>query len=98
MPIYEYKCRKCGKQFEAFQGITDPELNSCQYCDGKVDRLVSMTSFTLKGSGWYATDYGGKKAKAATAAAPSDEEKAKAANYLNTVNQQQEAVINGKKD
>ena len=45
MPIYEYKCRKCGKQFEAFQGITEPELNSCQYCDGKVDRLVSMTSF-----------------------------------------------------
>lgn len=95
MPIYEYKCRKCGKQFEAFQGITEPELNSCQYCDGKVDRLVSMTSFSLKGSGWYATDYKGKNPSLAPA---SKEEKAKAANYLNTVNQQQEAVINGKKD
>lgn len=62
MPIYEYKCRKCGKQFEAFQGITDQELKSCQFCKGKVTKLVSLSSFSLKGSGWYATDYGGKTA------------------------------------
>ncbi|NTW78350.1 MAG: zinc ribbon domain-containing protein [Syntrophaceae bacterium] len=98
MPIYEYKCRKCGKEFEAFQGITDPELESCQFCKGKVDRLVSMTSFSLKGSGWYATDYRGKKPQSSTLPAPSKEESAKAEKYLNTVNQQQEAVINGKKD
>jgi len=61
MPIYEYKCRKCGKQFEAFQGITDPELKSCQFCKGSVKKLMSMSSFSLKGSGWYATDYAGKK-------------------------------------
>ncbi|PKN70348.1 MAG: zinc ribbon domain-containing protein [Deltaproteobacteria bacterium HGW-Deltaproteobacteria-12] len=64
MPIYEYKCRKCGRQFEAFQGITDPELKSCKFCKGKVAKLVSMSSFSLKGSGWYATDYGGKKSPA----------------------------------
>ncbi len=69
MPIYEYKCRKCGKQFEAFQGITDPELKSCKFCKGKVNKLVSMSSFSLKGSGWYATDYGGKKAPATPAQA-----------------------------
>jgi putative FmdB family regulatory protein len=62
MPIYEYKCRKCGKQFEAFQGITDPELKSCKFCKGKVNKLLSLSSFSLKGTGWYATDYGGKKA------------------------------------
>jgi putative FmdB family regulatory protein len=69
MPIYEYKCRKCGKQFEAFQGITEPELKSCKYCKGKVHKLVSLSSFSLKGSGWYTTDYAGKKppAKAETA-------------------------------
>jgi len=61
MPIYEYKCRKCGKQFEAFQGITEPELKSCRYCKGKVNKLVSLSSFALKGSGWYVTDYAGKK-------------------------------------
>lgn len=61
MPIYEYKCQKCGKQFEAFQGITDPELKSCQFCKGKVHKLMSLSSFSLKGTGWYATDYKGKK-------------------------------------
>ena len=61
MPIYEYKCRKCGKQFEAFQGISDPELKSCKFCKGKVHKMVSLSSFSLKGTGWYATDYKGKK-------------------------------------
>ncbi len=61
MPIYEYKCKKCGGQFEAFQGISDPELKSCKFCRGKVQKLVSLSSFSLKGSGWYVTDYKGKK-------------------------------------
>ena len=61
MPIYEYKCNKCGKQFEAFQGITDPELKSCKFCKGRVQKMMSLSSFSLKGSGWYATDYKGKK-------------------------------------
>jgi putative FmdB family regulatory protein len=61
MPIYEYKCQKCGRQFEAFRGISDPELKSCKFCKGKVHKLVSLSSFSLKGSGWYVTDYKGKK-------------------------------------
>jgi putative FmdB family regulatory protein len=68
MPIYEYKCRKCGKQFEAFQGITESELKSCKFCKGKVNKLVSLSSFALKGSGWYTTDYAGKKPPAKTEA------------------------------
>ncbi|HPK53025.1 MAG TPA: zinc ribbon domain-containing protein [Smithellaceae bacterium] len=69
MPIYEYKCRKCGRQFEAFQGITDPELKSCKFCKGKVSKLISLSSFSLQGSGWYATDYGGKKIPSTSAPA-----------------------------
>jgi putative FmdB family regulatory protein len=65
MPIYEYKCQKCGKQFESFQGINDPDLKSCKFCKGKVHKLMSMTSFALKGTGWYATDYAGKKPQVA---------------------------------
>ncbi len=61
MPIYEYRCKKCGKQFEAFQGITEPDLKTCKFCKGKVQKMMSLSSFSLKGSGWYATDYGGKK-------------------------------------
>ena len=67
MPIYEYKCQKCGKQFEAFQGITDPELKTCKFCKGKVHKMMSLSSFSLKGSGWYVTDYKGKKPGAAPA-------------------------------
>ena len=68
MPIYEYKCRKCGNQFEVFQGISDPEVKSCKFCKGKVHKLVSLSSFSLKGSGWYVTDYKGKKPSATATA------------------------------
>ncbi|MCK9275404.1 MAG: zinc ribbon domain-containing protein [Syntrophales bacterium] len=61
MPIYEYKCEKCGKEFEMFQGIADPAVTACKFCNGRVRKLMSLSSFHLKGSGWYVTDYGGKK-------------------------------------
>ncbi len=72
MPIYEYKCRKCGKEFELFQGITDPALKSCKFCKGPVNKLISMSSFHLKGSGWYVTDYSGKKPPTAKEAKKDD--------------------------
>jgi putative FmdB family regulatory protein len=64
MPIYEYKCKKCGKEYELFQRITDSARTSCKFCKGPAHKLISRTTFHLKGSGWYATDYGGKKAPA----------------------------------
>ena len=57
MPIYEYRCDKCGI-FEVTQRITESPLKRCPTCKGKVERIISHTSFILKGSGWYATDYG----------------------------------------
>ena len=57
MPIYEYRCEKCGV-FEQTQRITDPALEQCPTCRRKVRRLISNTSFQLKGGGWYVTDYG----------------------------------------
>ncbi len=59
MPIYEYKCNKCGV-FEVMQKITEAPLKKCPTCKGKTERLISNTSFVLKGSGWYATDYAKK--------------------------------------
>ena len=58
MPIYEYRCEKCEKQFEMLQKITAEPLTECPDCGGPVHKLVSSTSFILKGGGWYATDYG----------------------------------------
>ncbi len=60
MPIYEYKCTKCGEVFEAFQKINDKPLSHCKFCKGPVEKLISHSSFQLKGSGWYLTDYARK--------------------------------------
>ena len=57
MPIYEYECSKCGV-FEVTQRITEKALGKCPTCRSKVRKLISNTSFQLKGSGWYITDYG----------------------------------------
>lgn len=58
MPIYEYQCNNCGKHFEEMQKITAEPLKHCSAC-GKdsLQRLISSTSFQLKGGGYYATDY-----------------------------------------
>lgn len=61
MPIYEYKCKKCGEEFEVFHKMTDSDVKDCKFCRGPVNKLISRTSFQLQGSGWYVTDYGGKK-------------------------------------
>jgi putative FmdB family regulatory protein len=59
MPIYEYQCQKCGT-FEVTQRITEKPLGRCPTCKGKVKKLISNTSFQLKGTGWYITDYARK--------------------------------------
>jgi len=59
MPIYEYQCQNCG-HFEMTQKITAKPLNRCPTCKGRVKKLISQTSFQLKGTGWYATDYARK--------------------------------------
>ncbi|MCP4023178.1 MAG: zinc ribbon domain-containing protein [Desulfobacteraceae bacterium] len=61
MPVYEYQCTECGQIEEAFQKISDPELETCGHCRGSLKKLISQSSFHLKGSGWYVTDYGGSK-------------------------------------
>ena len=69
MPIYEYECDQCGKQLEVFQKISEKPLTKCSNCSGKLHKLVSQSSFHLKGSGWYATDYA-KKSGGPTASSP----------------------------
>lgn len=61
MPIYEYECTKCGHQAEVWQRITDQGITKCERCKGKMRKLISQSSFHLKGTGWYVTDYASKK-------------------------------------
>lgn len=61
MPVYEYGCKKCRKTFEYLQRITDPPKKKCEACGGALERLISQTSFQLKGSGWYKDLYSSSK-------------------------------------
>jgi putative FmdB family regulatory protein len=66
MPIYEYECTKCGKLEEVLQNFSDKPLTKCKSCAGKLQKIVSQSTFHLKGTGWYATDYAKKSATAPT--------------------------------
>jgi len=57
MPIYEYECLNCGKKFEVIQKFNDRPLKTCSQCGGSLHKLISQSSFILKGNGWYVTDY-----------------------------------------
>lgn len=59
MPIYEYQCQKCGV-IEVTQRIIEKPLVKCPTCKSKIKKLISNTSFQLKGTGWYITDYARK--------------------------------------
>lgn len=62
MPIYEYECQACGQQSEFLMKISDPSPSKCDICQqGPLEKLMSQTSFVLKGEGWYETDFKEKK-------------------------------------
>jgi putative FmdB family regulatory protein len=60
MPFYEYECTKCNDHTEIFEKISDKPITRCGKCNGKMKKLISQSSFHLKGSGWYVTDYSSK--------------------------------------
>ena len=60
MPLYEYKCLKCGRLTEKIENVDGPHLKKCPHCAGKVESLLSPPAIQFKGSGWSVTDYAGK--------------------------------------
>ena len=61
VPLYEYKCLKCGRNTEKIESVSGPHLKKCPHCGGKVESVITAPAIQFKGSGWYITDYGGKK-------------------------------------
>ncbi len=57
MPLYEYKCDRCGDVFEVIEKFSDPPLQEHAGCGGHVERLLSAPALQFKGTGWYVTDY-----------------------------------------
>lgn len=68
MPLYEYKCVKCGHRFEKIESLGAAETKKCPKCGARAERMASAPAIQFKGSGWYVTDYAGKN----SAAAPSE--------------------------
>jgi putative FmdB family regulatory protein len=68
LPLYEYKCVKCGHRFEKIEGLGASETKKCPKCGARAERMASAPAIQFKGSGWYVTDYAGKN----SAAAPSE--------------------------
>lgn len=66
MPLYEYKCKKCGHVFEKIQKFSDKPIKKCPECGGAVEQLLSAPAVQFKGSGWYVTDYAKKSAGASS--------------------------------
>jgi putative FmdB family regulatory protein len=60
VPLYEYRCLKCGHQFEKIQTFSAPDEKECPVCKGEVERLISAPAFQFKGAGWYVNDYASK--------------------------------------
>jgi putative FmdB family regulatory protein len=60
MPIYEFRCKKCNKQIEVFQKLSDKPPTRCQKCGGRLEKQFSRTAAHFKGEGWYVTDYARK--------------------------------------
>ncbi len=73
MPIYEYKCNACGHRFEKLQSFSEEPIKTCPRCGGEVKKLISRSSFILKGSGWYATDYARKNGGSSSSSSPSSQ-------------------------
>ena len=60
MPLYEYECQSCHRRLEKIQKFSDPPLDVCPHCGGRLEKLISSPAFQFKGSGWYVTDYARK--------------------------------------
>jgi putative FmdB family regulatory protein len=78
MPIYEYRCESCNVPVEVMQKSTDPAPAACEACgDGPMVKQLSMSSFALKGTGWYVTDFKGGTGSTSTSASPAEKSPSK---------------------
>ncbi|MBC8209059.1 MAG: zinc ribbon domain-containing protein [Desulfobulbaceae bacterium] len=78
MPVYEYECSDCKKIFEVQQRMADKPLTGCPECEGSVKKLMSMSSFQLKGGGWYADGYASTNQSASSTGKPAESKSAPA--------------------
>ena len=96
MPLYDYKCAKCGHVFEVQQKMSEEPLKYCQLCKGPIKRLISAAGVIFKGSGFYATD-SGKRPKTEDQRPKIEDKKPKTEKAKTTETKSSEAVSSPKK-
>lgn len=74
MPLYEYKCTKCGSGIEILHKVGERPRQTCQKCGGRLEKMLSAPAIQFKGSGWYVTDYARKQIPEKTQS-PKDQKK-----------------------
>lgn len=72
MPLYEYKCVKCGHRFEKIESLSASEVKKCPECGGRAERQLAPPAIQFKGSGWYVTDYARKGSSSSSSEGSSD--------------------------
>jgi putative FmdB family regulatory protein len=77
LPLYEYRCLKCKRHTDKIENMSGPYLKKCPHCGGKVEAVITAPSIQFKGTGWYVTDYGSKKAGGDTAKSEKSEKSGK---------------------
>lgn len=71
MPIYEYECQSCKEVIEIWQSLSDDQVTACPSCEGELKKIISMSSFQLKGGGWFADGYSDKPKSTSSSKSPS---------------------------
>jgi putative FmdB family regulatory protein len=95
MPLYEYECQSCHRRLERIQKFSDPPLEVCPHCGGRLEKMVSSPAFQFKGSGWYVTDYARKNEKPPSESAGKETKDAKDAS---TTTEKSDKASSEKKD
>lgn len=96
MPIYEYVCKKCNNHLEIMQKITEEPLTTCPACEGQLRKMISNTSFVLKGTGWYVTDYASNKNSSSKAPAANNQKDKPASASTDKTSSVKEPAVSGK--
>jgi putative FmdB family regulatory protein len=87
MPLYEYQCLSCGRRTEFLQSFSGPPLDKCPECGGAVKKLMSAPAVQFKGTGWYVTDYAGKKSSSESKSESKSDEKSGDSSSIVTSNE-----------
>ena len=64
MPLYSYHCVECDEVYENIRTIEQRDIKLvCPICNDRCCRIMDLSSFQLKGGGWYKDGYGNTKTK-----------------------------------